>query len=365
MINCVEITGTPLVQVGLGTVGLELIKLVEHWNESAEEGAGLEYVGLADSSGFSVNEDGFSTMELEKVRDGKLAGKKLSQISKNRVTEFSEAIDPVFQGFDRGVLIDVTDASSLSKFYRKAFERNWSVVVANKIPLTEVTPEEFKEFKAGRIGYEATVGAGLPVISTLKHLQRQGDRVKEIGAILSGSLSYILSEIENGKTLSEAVLAAKKKGFTEPNPVEDLVGNDVVRKGLILGRSLGMELSVEDVEVNPLVSLPEKDFSNQELKQRLAEFDEEFRSKAESAEETGSRLRYLARVNKDGVKVGLEELDSESPLAGGSGTSNVIQFKTDNYVDPPLVIQGPGAGPAVTAGGVLSEINSLSEFGLH
>ncbi len=360
MINCVEITGTPLVQIGLGTVGLELIKLVERWNESAEEGAGLKYVGLADSSGFSLNEDGFNTSELEKVRDDKLAGKKLSQISKNRVKEGSEALESVFEGFDRGVLIDVTDASSLSKFYRKGFEHDWSVVVANKIPLTEITPEEFKEFKEDGIGYEATVGAGLPVISTLKQLQRQGDRVKEIGAILSGSLSYILSAIEDGQVLSEAVLGAKEKGFTEPNPVEDLVGNDVVRKGLILARSLGMNLSVADVDVNPLVPLPEKDFSDQELKQKLAEFDEDFRAKAKSAEKAGNRLRYLARVNKDGVKVGLEELDSESPLAGGSGTSNVIQFKSDNYVEPPLVIQGPGAGPAVTAGGVLSEINAFS-----
>lgn len=360
-----EVSGTPLVQIGLGTVGLELMNLVEEWNKSAEEESQLNYVGLGDSSGLSLNEDGFRERDLEAVEAEKRSGGKLAEVSPYGVGDFRNELEYVLKEFRHGVLVDVTDAASLGEFYGKGFENGWSVVVANKIPLTEISSVEFREFNRAGIRYEATVGAGLPVISTLKHLQRQNDGIEEIGAVLSGSLSYILSEIEAGKAPSEAVLGAKKKGFTEPNPVEDLVGNDVVRKGLILGRSLGMDLAIEDVEVEPLVPLPEKEFSDRKLKQSLAEYDEEFRSKAESAAESGKRLRYLARVVDAGVKVGLEELDSQSPLAGGSGTSNVIQFKTENYVDPPLVIQGPGAGPAVTAGGVLSEINALSKCGLH
>ncbi|MFW6104687.1 MAG: hypothetical protein ACOC6I_02485 [Candidatus Bipolaricaulota bacterium] len=354
-----EISPVPLAQVGLGTVGLELIELVENWNQSSNEGPKFKYVGLADSGGIAINKGGFPSRELEKIEEEKRAGGRLSNVSQASLIELSE-LESLFSDTEGGVLIDVTDAESLSQLYHRGFDCGWSVVVANKIPLTSVTTGEFRKLTEAGIRYEATVGAGLPVISTLKHLQRQGDRIEEIGAILSGSLSYILSEVDIGKDLSDAVLSAKQKGFTEPNPVEDLIGNDVVRKGLILGRSLGMEIKIEDVDVSPLVPIPEKNFSSRKLKEQLVKFDSEFRSKAKLAEEQGKRLRYLARVNEGGVKVGLESLDSESPLAGGAGTSNVIQFKTENYTDPPLIIQGPGAGPRVTAGGVLSEINSLT-----
>lgn len=354
-----EFTALPLAQIGLGAVGLELIKLVNKWNNSSTERPELKYIGLADSSGLLINRDGFSVRELEEIVEKKRAGGELAELDPSEFAELVE-LESLFGSVETGVLIDVTDAESLNQFYHKGFNEDWSVVVANKIPLTKVKPEEFRKLQEAGIRYEATVGAGLPVISTLNHLLRQGDEINEVGAILSGSLSYILSRIEDGKRLSVAVLEAKQKGFTEPNPMEDLVGNDVVRKGLILGRSLGMDVSVDDVDVAPLVPLPVEDFSDRELKEKLVEFDSEFRSKAQRAEKQGKRLRYLARVNESGVKVGLESLDFESPLAGGAGTSNVIQFKTENYTDPPLIIQGPGAGPRVTAGGVLSEINGLT-----
>lgn len=356
-----EFTAIPLAQIGLGAVGLELIKLVNEWNKSSTERPKLKYIGLADSSGLWINKDGFSVRELEETVKKKRAGGELAEFNPSKITPPAE-LESLFASVETGVLIDVTDAESLNQFYHKGFNKDWSVVVANKIPLTRVKPGEFRKLQEAGIRYEATVGAGLPVISTLNHLLRQGDEINEVGAILSGSLSYILSRIEDGKPLSGAVLEAKQKGFTEPNPMEDLVGNDVVRKGLILGRSMGMDVSVDEVNVTPLVPLPVEDFSDRELKEKLVEFDSEFRLKAQRAEKQGKRLRYLARVNESGVKVGLESLDFESPLAGGTGTSNVIQFKTENYTKPPLIIQGPGAGPEVTAGGVLSEINELHQL---
>ncbi len=171
-------------------------------------------------------------------------------------------------------------------------------------------------------------------------------------------MSFILAGLEEGKSLSEAVKEARRKGFTEPDPAKDLSGKDVERKALILARSLGADLSLEDIETEPLVPVGEMNRRDRDLIEELGDCDFELGSLARSLRKEGRRLRYVARVSGEKAKVGLEEVPSGSPLQGGSGTSNVIQFRTESYVDPPLLIQGPGAGPEVTAGGVFSEMNS-------
>ncbi|MFB6214531.1 MAG: hypothetical protein ABEI54_01555, partial [Candidatus Bipolaricaulia bacterium] len=240
-------------------------------------------------------------------------------------------------------------------YYRTSMEKGWSVVLANKIPLTGVNPVEFRRFKNSGLRYEATVGSGLPVISTLNHLRRHGEEFKEIAAILSGSLSFILSRVEEGVDLKRAVLEAKEKGFTEPNPAEDLLGNDVARKTVILGRSLGLDISLDDITLEPLVDL-EEEVSQEKLVDELEAVGDKFRKKAQSAGGMGNRLRYVARITGNDVTVGLEEVNRDGPLAQGSSTANVVLFRTSNYDDPPLIVQGPGAGPEVTAGGVFSDI---------
>lgn len=345
----------PVIQLGIGTVGQELIKKVISWNQEESSKPKYQYLGFADRSGLMAKKTGFSKEELEKVKRVKINDDELVEIY-NKATRNIGSLESFMDRRNSGVLVDVTDAKNFDGLYRTALERGWSVVLANKIPLTRIEPGEFSRLKGMGVRYETTVGAGLPVISTLDHLNRHGEEFKEIAAILSGSLSYILSRVEDGAGLKQAVIEAKEKGFTEPNPLEDLLGHDVARKTVILGRSLGLEISFEDIELTPLVSLEEDNPSQDELAALLDEANGDFCESVESARSRDNRLRYVARINAKGATVGLEEVSRDGPLGQGVSTANVVLFRTLNYDDPPLIVQGPGAGPEVTAGGVFSDI---------
>ena len=347
----------PLVQLGAGNVGLELMNYVEETRSSDRNLPGYRYVGIADSSGVLIDDDGFGEGKLNKIAEAKRVGESLADLEGESTVEPGK-LSSLFRRLDRGTLVDVTGSSGIAEHYDAALSAGWQVALANKIPLTEMEPDRFHGMVKSGLRYEATVGAGLPVISTLRRLIAGGDEVKEIAAILSGSLSYILSELEAGKPLPEVVMNAKKNGYTEPNPVEDLVGNDVHRKAVILGRTIGRDVSLEDVEVEPLVPLEERKYEEEELRRYLERYDPEIQEKVSSAEESGKRGRYVARIREDGVKVGFEAVDKSSQLAGGPGTANVIEIKSENYQSPALVIQGPGAGTKVTASGVLADMNS-------
>ncbi len=347
----------PLVQLGAGNVGLELMNYVEDTRSSDRNLPGYRYVGIADSSGVLIDDNGFGEGKLNKIAEAKRAGESLADLEGESTVEPGK-LSSLFRRLDRGTLVDVTGSSGIAEHYDAALSAGWQVALANKIPLTEMEPDRFHGMVKSGLRYEATVGAGLPVISTLRRLIAGGDEVKEIAAILSGSLSYILSELEAGKPLPEVVMNAKKNGYTEPNPVEDLVGNDVHRKAVILGRTIGRDVSLEDVEVEPLVPLEERKYEEEELRRYLERYDPEIQEKVSSAEESGKRGRYVARIKEDGVKVGFEAVDKSSQLAGGPGTANVIEIKSENYQSPALVIQGPGAGTKVTASGVLADMNS-------
>ncbi len=352
-----EIRKVPLIQLGIGTVGRKLVEKVREWNDQNNLEPRYQYIGLADKSGFAVNKAGFSEKELGEILKVKRNGGELAEIYGVELEDIG-FLEQLIKREKTGILVDVTDADKFEVYYGIALERGWSVALANKIPLAGVEPEEFRRFKNSRLRYEATVGAGLPVISTLDHLKRHGEKFKEIAAILSGSLSFILSRAEEGVDLKEAVLEAKEKGFTEPNPAEDLLGNDVARKAVILGRTLGLSLSLDDIELEPLVELAEG-ISPNELENELEAASADFRQRVESAKSAGNRLRYVARITGNVVTVGLEEVSREGPLAQGNSTANVVLFRTGNYDEPPLIIQGPGAGPEVTAGGVFSDMKCL------
>ena len=345
----------PVVQLGIGTVGMELIKKVSSWNRSSSSRPKYRHVGLADKSGLVSRKAGFSEEELDTIKQNKVEGRELSDLYPGDIGNIG-FLESFLGEMDRGVLVDVTDAKEFEDLYRIALDRGWSVVLANKIPLTKIEPGEFVRLKKSGLRYETTVGAGLPVISTLDHLRRHGEKFKEIAAILSGSLSYILSQLELGVGLKRAVIEAKQKGFTEPNPAEDLLGKDVARKTVILGRSLGLGFSIDDIELEPLIPLDETRPSMDKLTEVLEDAASDFRKKMDSAREHENRLRYVARINGKGASVGLEEVSKDGPLGQGISTANVVLFRTRNYDNPPLVVQGPGAGPAVTAGGIFSDI---------
>jgi bifunctional aspartokinase / homoserine dehydrogenase 1 len=215
--------------------------------------------------------------------------------------------------------------------------------------------------------YEATVGAGLPVIQTLRDLRETGDDITSIEGIFSGTLAYLFNVFDGSEAFSSIVRTAKQKGYTEPDPRDDLSGMDVARKLIILGREMGLTLEMSDVKVTGLVPKALEEASVEEFMQRLPEFDAQMATLLADATKKHQVLRYVGRIDASGkATVGLTHLDAKHAFANIALTDNVVRFATRRYCDNPLIVQGPGAGPEVTAGGVFADLLRLSAYlGAH
>jgi homoserine dehydrogenase len=262
------------------------------------------------------------------------------------------------------VLVDLT-ADETAPALEQALTHGMDLVLANKRPLAgrrAVSEALWQTARARgrRVLHEATVGAGLPIIDTYHKLIESGDRVERIEGLLSGTLGFVLSEVSAGTAFSKAVRAAMSRGYTEPDPREDLSGMDVGRKALILGRLLGYPGELSRTAVESLVpkwgrGLPLPDFVA-----RLEELDAGWRRRVQDAAAAGTVLRYVATVTPSKISVGLRPVPTSSPLASITGTDNQLVFTTARYKANPLVITGPGAGAEVTAAGVLNDILRLA-----
>ncbi len=208
-----------------------------------------------------------------------------------------------------------------------------------------------------RFRYEATVGAGLPVISTLRDLVDTGDALLSVEGIFSGTLAWLFNRYDGSVPFSQLVLEARELGYTEPDARDDLSGTDVARKLVILAREAGGTLALEDVEVESLVPDALRQGSAEEFMARLGEVDAGFSARLASAQAAGKVLRYVAKLDADGsARVGLVELAADHAFAHLRLTDNIVQFTTRRYCDNPLIVQGPGAGPEVTAAGVFADV---------
>lgn len=208
-----------------------------------------------------------------------------------------------------------------------------------------------------RFRYEATVGAGLPVITTLRDLMDTGDKVTSIEGIFSGTLAWLFNKYDGQVPFSRLVAQAREMGYTEPDPRDDLSGMDVARKLVILAREAGREISLEDVEVESLVPADLRQSSVEDFMAGLHEVDAAFAERLAGARSRGNVLRYVARLQPGhAASVGLVELPAEHAFANLRLTDNVVQFTTRRYNANPLVVQGPGAGPEVTAAGVFADL---------
>ena len=190
-----------------------------------------------------------------------------------------------------------------------------------------------------------------------------GDRIHSIKGILSGTLAYLFNIYDGSRPFSEIVREARDNGFTEPDPRDDLSGMDVARKLTILARELGQSIEIGDFPVQNLVPEALRDVSVDEFLDQLSRFDEDFLALVRNAEAESCKLRYIARLDDQGnAAVGLETVDSDDAFSNMQLTDNLVQFQTDRYARNPLVIQGPGAGPEVTAGGVFGDLLKLAAF---
>jgi aspartokinase/homoserine dehydrogenase 1 len=211
--------------------------------------------------------------------------------------------------------------------------------------------------------YEGTVGAGLPVIQTLRDLRETGDEINSIEGIFSGTLAYLFNLYDGSVPFSSIVRDAKQRGYTEPDPRDDLSGTDVARKLIILAREMGLRLEMSDVKVESLVPQDLAAGSIDAFLDGLARYDAAMLQRYEKAQAAGKVLRFVGRITAAGeATVGVVELDAKHAFANIALTDNVVRFATARYNNNPLIVQGPGAGPGVTAGGVFADLLRLSAY---
>ncbi len=346
-----------LILLGLGNVGRELLRQILQTREAVKRRDGLRLVttAVADISGALV--------ELEGLPEGTLR-RALAVTSSGGLLESlpdAHELDGVRAAIRPGAIVaDLTASPETGPTLRAAVENKCGIVLANKHPVAGPWREAQSFYGSPHVRYEVTVGAGLPVISTLQVLVDTGDRITEIEGCLSGTLGYLCSELERGNPFSAAVEEARALGYAEPDPREDLRGRDVARKALIMARTAGWPLDSADLTVEPLyreelASVPIDAFLAASHAQ-----DGLYRRRFAEALDRGETLRYVARVGPKGGSVGLVAVKRESSLGTLRGPGNYVAFWTERYAEIPLAIAGPGAGPQVTAAGVLGDIIRIS-----
>jgi aspartokinase/homoserine dehydrogenase 1 len=262
----------------------------------------------------------------------------------------------------RPVIVDVTSEET-GDLLHTAIGHGFNVVLANKKPLAGSWDSYARLLPSANhngphVLYEATVGAGLPIIDTYHKLVETGDRVLRIEGCVSGTLMFVVSAVSAGQRFSDAVRQAVERGYAEPDPRDDLTGRDAARKGLILARLLGYRGPAPTPE--DLVPKPLKGVALAEFLERLPEFDEEWAERVQSERAQGRVLRYIVAATPRSVSAKLAAVPISSPFGALQGTRNLISFTTRRYRTEPLVVSGPGAGAEVTAAGILNDIYSLT-----
>jgi aspartokinase/homoserine dehydrogenase 1 len=349
--------------LGKGVVGSQLLAQIRGQQDSlfANEGVRLRVVGLADSKRLLFREQGLALDDV---------GSELNAAAVNEPAQLRRCLDDL-RRLPAPVLVDCTAEDGMERLYAEALHLGIHVVAANKKPLALPLAERDALLGEARRShrayhYETTVGASLPVIETLKNLVRTGDRVHLIEGSLSGTLGFLCTELMSGVALSDAVRSARARGFTEPRPQDDLSGLDAGRKALILARELGLRLDLGDVVVEPFV--PREVLAIRDVGDFLAELrrrDRDFADRVARCNAEGKVLRYLARIEPDGgaprVRVGLVAVDRDHPAFRLRGSESQVSFSTERYREYPLVVQGSGAGGAVTAAGVLADVLRVAQ----
>jgi len=339
---------------GVGTVGSSLIEQIRTQREKLmhERGLQLNVVGIASGHFGVFNRDG---IDLARYREAMQQGGP-SDIERLR----SEVVG---MNIFNSVFVDCTASADVAGLYKEFLEHNISVVAANKIAASS----DYALYRAARrkgikFLFETNVGAGLPVINTINDLTGSGDHILRIEAIVSGTLNFIFNTISADCRLSDTIRLAKEKGYSEPDPRIDLSGKDVIRKLVILAREAGYALEQDDVEKH--LFIPQEMFEGtlDDFWEQVETLDDDFERRRRELERQRKRWRFVARLDEGKASVQLCEVDYWHPFYNLEGSNNIILLTTERYKEYPMMIQGYGAGAAVTAAGVFADIMSIANI---
>ena len=266
------------------------------------------------------------------------------------------------------VLIDATASTELTHHYESWLAKGINIITPNKKsnagPLAAYRSLRETARKHQRYFlYETNVGAGLPIIQTLRGLVETGDEIIKIEGVLSGTLSYIFNSLDGQRSFSEVVREAHSLGLTEPDPREDLSGVDVARKLIILAREMGLEVEMDAVQVESMVPEDLRAATVEQYLETLNKHDATIAQVLNSARERGQVLRYVGTIDNNGnMSAQLRHYPREHPFANLTGSDNIVSFQTARYNAQPMIVRGPGAGPEVTAAGVFADVLRLASF---
>ena len=355
-----EVRSLNLFLVGTGLIGGAFLKQLAAQSDylRREKLLKINVVGLARSKKMLLNASGIDLQDWQNLLNEE--GKTTSLPAYvQRIKEFN---------LPNSVFIDCTSDKDIIQYYQPLLDASVSVVTPNKVansgPYAEYRLLQQTAVRKGvKFLYETNVGAGLPIINTIQGLMASGDTFLKIEAILSGTLSFIFNNFKPGTRFVDIVRQAKEKGFTEPDPRDDLSGLDVARKILILARETGVPLEPSDIVIDPI--LPDnclKAKSVDDFFVELEKSDDYFTGLLNEATAQGGVLRYIAALDGGKASLQLKTVDAQHPFYTLSGSDNIVSFTTDRYNFRPLVIKGPGAGAEVTASGVFADMMSISSY---
>lgn len=343
-----------LALLGSGTVGQAVLKRLEQWQGTAR-GEGLRLVfaantrlALHDRAGLCPNFARARLVDAPNDASGCESG----------------ALARALDGSGIRILIDATANAAVARRHPELLRAGVHVATACKLA-TGTSLGLWRSIQdacadhGSSFGDRATVGAGLPLLRSIRELQSGGDRIHAIAGVMSGSLAWLFNRFDGTRPFSDLVREARAAGFTEPDPRDDLSGEDVRRKILILGRAAGFEIESEEVEVQSLVPEGLRSLASDCVDTQLHLLDAPLASLHASAKAANGTLRFVARLQDGRARVGVEALSPADPLCGGTGTDNRVAIWSDRYASQPLVIQGPGAGPEVTAAALLDDVLAL------
>ena len=343
--------------LGPGNVGAALLRQIERVRPRLlrELGVDLRVRGIANSKTMlladpRISEDPATAVEA-------LSGKAASACDLDRFLDHVHA-----DHLPHAIIIDCSASDAIADRYVRWIESGVHVITANKLAgagdLGRYHAIQASASRgAARFRYEATVGAGMPIIQTLRDLIDTGDELIAVEGIFSGTLAYIFNSFDGSLPFSQLVLDAKQRGYTELDPRDDLSGKDVARKLVILAREAGLHLSLADIDLEGLVPKSLRDGDTASFLARLTELDTPMAEKLAVAKRNRGVLRYVAKLEVGGAaRVSLVELPANHPFAHIRLTDNVVQMTTNRYRENPLIVRGPGAGPEVTAAGVFADV---------